>query len=125
MKRDLDLIRDMLLHIEDVTSFNKHIFSSTLDLDTSASQDDVYGHIALLLDEEFIVGDLEEYMGTEMAHINIERLTNKGHDYLDSIRSPKIWKKTKEGLTKVGGSTTLAVVQALAVSVSYKMLGLT
>lgn len=30
-------------------------------------------------------------------------LTDKGHDYLDSIRDPEIWKQTKAGAAKVGG----------------------
>jgi len=124
MKRDLDLIRDLLLYIEEVTSFNNHIFGSSLDLDTTKSQEDIYGHIALLFDENFIVGNLEVYMGNEPPHINIERLTSGGHDYLDSVRDLKLWKATKSSLTEVGGAATLAVVQAVAVANVKVILGL-
>lgn len=117
MKRDLDLIRDILLHVEESTSFSKDIFASNLDLAKPQPLDDVYGHIWLLLDESLIVGDLEVYMGNEEAHINIERLTARGHDYLDSVRDPKIWRETKAGLAKAGGTASLAIVQATAVAI--------
>jgi hypothetical protein len=31
------------------------------------------------------------------------RLTWFGHDFLDSVRDPAIWKATKEGAAKIGG----------------------
>ena len=56
--------------------------------------------------------------------INPTRITMLGHDYLASIRDPKIWNNTKKHLKKVGGSTTLAVVQAVAVAQVKTVLGL-
>ena len=35
----------------------------------------------------------------------VERLTWEGHDLLDSVRDPEVWKETKSGLSKVGGWT--------------------
>ncbi len=40
-------------------------------------------------------------------------LTFKGHEFLDSIRDPAIWKKTKDGAKKVG-STSLEFAWELA-----------
>lgn len=33
------------------------------------------------------------------------RMTNFGHDFLNSIREDTIWRKTKEGAAKVGGAS--------------------
>ena len=33
------------------------------------------------------------------------RLTWAGHDYLDAVRDPEIWKQTRAGAEKVGGFT--------------------
>ena len=123
MKRDLDLIRDILLHVEDVTSFSEHIFGYDLGLETSKSSDEIYGHVALLFDEDLIFGNLDETMGDGVGHLNIERLTNKGHDYLNFIRNPKIWSDTKAGLAKAGGTASLAIVQATAVAIFKTSLG--
>jgi Hypothetical protein (DUF2513) len=35
----------------------------------------------------------------------INGLTWAGHDFLDSIRDPKIWEKTKKGAEAAGGFT--------------------
>jgi Hypothetical protein (DUF2513) len=37
-----------------------------------------------------------------MLGIMFTRLSWEGHDYLDAVRDPKIWKMTKEATDKVG-----------------------
>ena len=39
------------------------------------------------------------------AAFGMRGLTWDGHDFLDSIRDPVIWNKTKEGAKKAGGFT--------------------
>jgi hypothetical protein len=39
------------------------------------------------------------------GHYAIKRLTWEGHDFLNSIRDPKIWEKTKKGVEGAGGFT--------------------
>ena len=41
-------------------------------------------------------------------------LTARGHDFLDSIRSPSVWGKVKQQLAVVGGSASLEVVKTIA-----------
>ena len=41
------------------------------------------------------------------------RLTSSGHDFLDSIRDPEIWKKTKDG-AKAAGCFTFELLGDLA-----------
>ena len=43
------------------------------------------------------------------------RLTWAGHDYLDAVRDPKVWQKTKDATEKVG-SWTFEIVKELAKS---------
>jgi hypothetical protein len=40
-----------------------------------------------------------------MFGIGFRCLTWQGHDFLDSVRDPKIWAKTKEGALAAGGFT--------------------
>lgn len=34
--------------------------------------------------------------------IMVERITWKGHEFIDTVRDPEVWRKTKENLDKVG-----------------------
>lgn len=124
MKRDLDLIRDLLLDIESNAEFGKSLFNYKPNLKSHYSDEDINGHLLLLIDEEYIVAMVERYVGNEVPLFDIERLTSLGHDYLDSVRDPKIWNNTKASIAKVGGATTLAVVQAVAVANIKTILGL-
>ena len=37
--------------------------------------------------------------------LHIRGLTWEGHDFLDTVRDPDVWKRTKEGASKMGGWT--------------------
>lgn len=50
-------------------------------------------------------------------------LTFQGHEYLDTIRDPKIWKDTKTAASKVA-SVSLGMMGQIAVAVLTKTLGL-
>lgn len=51
-------------------------------------------------------------------------ITWNGHQFLDSIRSDKVWNKAKEKVRKTIGSTSLQILSSVAVSVATKFLGL-
>ena len=51
-------------------------------------------------------------------------LTWEGHEYLDAVRSPKVWKEVKKRLSQVGGTAAIATIKALAGSVTSQFLGL-
>jgi len=40
-----------------------------------------------------------------MLGITFERLSWEGHDYLDAVRDPEIWLKTKQGTEAIGAFT--------------------
>ncbi len=109
MKRDLDFIRELLLKIENgQTSFN------CLDTDTAAvlrrppaeggstkeEAEKLTEHLDLLKQAGFI----EIMLRSGSGHY-VTRLTWEGHDFLDSIRNPKIWEKTKKSVEGAGGFT--------------------
>ena len=45
-----------------------------------------------------------------------------GHDYLDSVRDPKVWTKTKSVLENVGGSAAIEVVKDVAVKITAELI---
>lgn len=120
MKRDLDLIRKILLKIEDYSG-QLPIFPEYFS-DLCDDQNVIDLHLNLLADSDFI----EYYDSTTIGHCykqyHIIRMTSAGYDYLDSIRDDTIWKTTKEKLAKVGGSATLDIVKDLATAAIMKMI---
>ena len=122
MKRDLDLLRNMMLRIEELDS-SKHKITSASFEDLCDNASAISLHIELLNDIGYIEIAHEVYIGSFKDFI-IGRLTFDGYDYLDAVRNQSIWDKTKEKLQAIGGSATLDIVKSLAVSVLKSQLGI-
>lgn len=101
MKRDMDLVRDLLLNIEDhpilATGSQMLVIddSEKLGLQDHSLQQ-IHYHLDMMIKKGLIEGEITS------LHI-ISGLTWDGHDFLDSIRDPAIWQETKEGVKKAGG----------------------
>ncbi len=99
MKRDMDLVREMLLGIED-----SNFPLRSEDLISLGDERAAERHYVLNKMKE--AGIITSHSGTELRsgytyHIQIE-LTWDGHDFLDTVRDPAIWAKTKEGAAQAG-----------------------
>ena len=103
MKRDDDLIRELLFEAE---SSDDPLFGPFDDEDETG-----YAHAILLCDAGFF----------HEVHGGIFRLTNQGHDYLAAIRDDGIWQKTKEAASTAGG-VGLGVMKDIAVAYAKQEL---
>lgn len=100
MKRDMDLIRDLLMGIEadrklDGTTWLHPDNRDNLGvIGTSDYSDAEIGyHPTLLIEAGLVKGKT----GVEVMPA-INRLTWQGHEFLPDIRDPGVWAKTKERL---------------------------
>ena len=119
MKRDLDLLRELLLFVEEQddgrgVSFPTSVFSPFYETHTDVV---VFGHLKLLAEAGLIEGIVESHGSTGQASftIMVKRLTIYGHDYLDTIRDNDVWKSTKDVAVKAGG-WTLSLLGDIATS---------
>jgi hypothetical protein len=113
MKRDLDLIRDILLDVENWSN-EQPLWLSRLEYEGKTKQDIGY-QLELLKDAGHIEANIiKNSQGLAYDDATIVRMKMAGHGYLDTVRSPEIWKKTKTALEKVGGGAALAVVKEIA-----------
>ena len=102
-RRDMDLVRALLLRLEAWQMEAGDVFSIPPD-DPHLAVDgyepaQIEYHLSLLRGERFI-----DCPGSQpMLGITFAGVTWKGHDFLDQIRDPAIWNETKEGLRKAGG----------------------
>lgn len=105
MKRDFDLIRELLLEVEDDAS-----------VDLSAFTDDqVSYHRALLIEAGLAEGTVRESMRTHTEVpdlVFIKKLTWSGHEFLDQARQSKVWNQAKEHLAKKGVELTFEALKA-------------
>jgi hypothetical protein len=113
MKRDLDLIRDILLHVEN-WDHPEPIFLERMNYEGKNKQEIGY-QIDLWNDAGYIDARIiKGRQGVTYEKAVILRMTMAGHEYLDSVRNPEVWKKTKSTLEKVGGGAALDVIKEIA-----------
>ncbi len=105
MKRNLDLVREILLEVEaqDAGQAKKYNF---VDISQEKAK-----HVLLLVQ----AGLLERADNVNSTQAVKVELTWEGHDFVDAIQDNGVWDKTKEGAAKLGG-TTLGVIKDLAVA---------
>ena len=105
MKRDMDLIRALLLKLESLQIRPGDIVTITPDDEQIAIDgfdvDQIDYHLSLIREAELI----EDLESQPMIGICYRRLSWQGHDFLNSVRDPKIWEKTKNGAEAAGGFT--------------------
>lgn len=119
MKRDMDLIRAMLLAIES----DPHPYAPKIEIE-GYTQEQIDYH-AILLGEAGLAKVHEirlEESHTPVA-TTVERLTWAGHEFLDSAREKQTWNQAKDLINKVSGAS-LQVWMMVLTKIIEKKLGL-
>ncbi|MGI6260162.1 MAG: DUF2513 domain-containing protein [Anaerolineaceae bacterium] len=120
MKRDLDLIKLILLEYEKLPPPPHDIDEIEV---SNYSEDEIIYHQKLLLDDDYIIGEhFIDIVGEQSFYP--ERLTNKGHDFLEKIKNDTAWNKTKATILEKGGGFALDIVNSLITAVIKAQLGL-
>lgn len=109
MKRDLDLIRTILLRLE--ASEEREIDPTPPE---GCGRERFEYHLEILVDAGYIeVGNLvETYEGKSYLKC---RLTWDGQDYLNAVRDSSVWNKVKEEAARLEG-VPVAVIKDMAVA---------
>ena len=118
MKRDMELIRNILLLLENETS---GWAPDSIEIDGYTNEQIGY-HTVLLIEAGLVVGEESEEMGSEPSGF-IQRLTWAGHEFLDSAKDSGRWKEAKDIIEKVGGAS-LKVWSSVLTQLTLKSLGL-
>ncbi len=123
MKRDMDLMRQILLLIEEHSDVPPKILTLEDFFDIKEDAYKISLHIDLLRDAGLIEVINTSVLERGLRDFDITRLTLAGYEYLDAIRDIKIWHKVKQSISFVGGAT-LDVIKQVAVRELSKELGL-
>ena len=117
MKRDMNLIRELLFQLEDIPTDTIHYLKAP----EGYSPDEVRYHATLLLESGLIRGrPVKTFSGSTFRDLS---LTWDGHEFLDAIRPAAVWSKVEERLKSLGGAA-FEVVKSLAVEEGKRLLGI-
>lgn len=111
MRRDMDLIRQLMLKFESLPPTIGTLFFEFDDKDLQFEGYEpivVAEHIRLMAE-----GRLIDAKVTGQGAVMLNSITLAGYDFLDSVKDEEIWRKTKEGLSAAGGFT-IDLAKALA-----------
>jgi hypothetical protein len=112
MKRNLDLIRQMMLSLEQDSRFNgrshRHLSASEAAPIPGFNDDVLAYNLMMIIDEKWLDADY----GMNSGKFRVTRLTADGHDFIDSTRSPDVWDKAKSIAATAGGETLRFVWEA-------------
>ena len=121
MRRDMTLIRELLLKLEGLPEapggVHQLVAGENEMVVEGYSTAQVDYHLRLI--EE--AGFLRTFSSGLDGRILFDRLTWDGHDFVDSVRSPEVWARTKKGAEAVGG-ITLDLLKDLAKGFIRKQL---
>jgi hypothetical protein len=120
MKRDMDLVRKILLAMEE----NPDGFFNGIPAIKGYSADQVGYHVYLMLQAGLVEGSDVTPCGRQSPVAIPSCLTWQGHEFLDACRNERVWAKAKEKLKLIGGDAPIEVIKVLLIELTKKQLGM-
>lgn len=127
MKLNHDCVRELLLYIEENQEFDAETSSSvrlpvktivdSLILSKYSKSEIIY---SIVMTEEY--GLIRTVSADVVGPIMIKCMTASGHDYLSSIRNPKIWASLKDQLLGKGIDLTFSSIASAIPGILSKFL---
>lgn len=122
MKRDLELVRDILIVIEeqeyDCTANDISRSLSDKGNDTLHRSSSLKHHLEIMTQADLIDCEIRQFFGGNWTTNGPVKITWNGHEYLNSVRDNGIWEKVKK---KIGSdklqSVPLKVIQSVAITI--------
>jgi DNA-binding PadR family transcriptional regulator len=111
MKRDMDLVRSLLLRIEEMgeeAEKSGERVGLTFDVEghheglEDYTPSRILYHLHLLQKAGFVEGSELLSSGSTVNQFDIDGITWEGHEFLDDVRDPELWRKTKAGAKQAG-----------------------
>lgn len=121
MRLNHDCIRDLLLGLEGNLKYDQPMKRGTFLSLSNLSEYDKNELIYTL--KKMVEAGYLKVGFYNTSDFFIEDITYSGHQFLENIRDPKIWAKTKAAASDVGGAS-LSVIGDIAVSFIKQSIGL-
>ena len=119
MKRDMDLIRQLMLKIEALPA------GPPAQYRVGEVEDPVLlAHLEMLIGARLVLGKISQSHGSRGDVMSISGLTWEGHEWIETVRSQSVWNQTKTTLLENGGALTYELTKAVATQILRTRLGL-
>jgi hypothetical protein len=119
MKRDMDLVREIMLKIEALPTGPPVLYR------VSEVEDLVLlNHLEMLIDAGLVRGKISRSQGARGDVIGISTLTWEGHEWIDLVRDPRVWDEAKTELQENGGALSFELTKAVAMRIHRVRMGL-
>ncbi len=108
MKRDMDLVRKILLACEaSPTSYAPEV----IEID-GYDHDQIAYHIGLAVQAGLMTGIDRTHLGSDTDEWIASGLTWDGHEFIEQSRDESIWEKAKKAATAGAGGLSFAILKA-------------
>jgi hypothetical protein len=119
MKRDMELVRLLMIYIEKEYKGTPLMISSFLDYDINV----IFYHLELINNYGLINAKIDRFFGGGGLCI-CRGLTWEGQDFIASIRNDKVWKKVTSTIVDKGIDFTLEIIAKLSAKYTKELIGL-
>ena len=116
MRRDLDTVRDILRYTESSAERGASLTGLSDDIEKLAF------HAEMMEGRGLIECRVSRDASGDAYDVEVTAITWEGYDYLDSIRSPKVWSRAKEVISDTVGDTSLSVVKEACKLIATQMI---
>jgi hypothetical protein len=120
MKRDMELIRELMLAIESQDGDFNYESVKAIGYD----EPQIEYHLDLLIKARLVVGEVHPLQGGFSPIFVVEKLSWDGHEFLDNARNESVWKDTMKQVKEKGGGISIALLTQLLISVTKQHFGL-
>lgn len=117
MKLNYDCVRDVLLAVENAETIDENLSLTPLKVvelfdGLPEYKDNEILYTVEKLKEAGYINAVVSFAAGHYIDGFISSITYSGHEYLDNIRDPKVWRKVKSVLAKAGATTLPLISQA-------------
>ncbi|WP_414552499.1 DUF2513 domain-containing protein [Anabaena sp. CCY 0017] len=120
MKRDMDLIRKIILNIE----ANQHGFANHNFQIEGYTSEQISYHSYLIIQGGLAEGITTTNVQSSSPTAIIRNLTWQGHEFADAARNDSIWHKAMERIKEKGDAVPISVLTQLLISIVKTSIGL-
>lgn len=118
MKRDMDLIRRILLDMEE----SENAMDAGVFVDDQHDYQAVSYNIDIMEQAGLIKASIVRADGGIYYSVRVKSITWDGQDFLATIKSEKIWTKVKTKVSQKLGDASLDMIKSLAVKLGTDLL---
>ncbi|MCM8540971.1 MAG: DUF2513 domain-containing protein [Lentisphaeraceae bacterium] len=118
MKRDMDLIRELLLALEEERTPNYQKYSK----EQVGHHYHLMGQAGLIVAVDITSQDHKKYKCALPSKLS--PITWEGYEFLDASRSSQVWDAAKKEFAKFGGSLPFTVMKTFCVAKVKELIGL-